>query len=71
MFLVDWRQREHNSPPAVVCNLVLAGKSDLEEMDEEALLEAVYEGKCLQIHCDGGFQDGHGAAAFCSACRRT
>ena len=28
------------------------------------LTQKLHEGECLQIHCDGGYRDGVGAAAY-------
>ena len=43
---------------------IVSRRNGLEEMDHEALKEAIRGHKCLQIHCDGGYCEGQGASAF-------
>ena len=61
---VDWRPREFNSPPDVVCNWVLDGKADLDDLDLGPVVQAISQERCFQVHCDGGYKDGVGAASF-------
>ena len=61
---VDWRPREYNGPPDVVCNWILERRSAVEDISETEILDAVRQRDNLQIHCDGGFVAGAGAAAF-------
>ena len=64
---VDWRPREFNKPPDVLCNIAMnEAKSSCLEPNWDELVQKLHEGNCLQIHCDGGYRekDGTGAAAF-------
>ena len=61
---VEWRPREYNSPPDTVCNWVLDQRDDLSNLSLDSAIDAVTAGMPLQIHSDGGFRDGVGAAAF-------
>ena len=62
---MDWRPREFNSPPDVVCNWVLEeGMIDYDVIDLGFVVDALCQGYCLQVHCDGGYRDGRGAASF-------
>ena len=61
---VEWRPREFNSPPDTICNRVLSRQMDITDLSYEAALAPLRNGCSLQIHCDGGFRGGVGAASF-------
>ena len=61
---VKWRPREFNTPPDTVCNWVLARQSDVAGLPLHFAMELVEAGWSLQVHCDGGYRGGVGAAAF-------
>ena len=61
---VEWRPREYNSPPDVVCNWVLAKRADIVKLETSDAIEAVARGGALQLFCDGGFVAGIGALSF-------
>ena len=61
---VEWRPREFNAPPDTVCNWVLAAGADMTDLDLNLGVDAVVANKSLQIHCDGGYAQSVGAAAF-------
>ena len=61
---VEWRPREFNSPPDTICHWVLDAGTDISDLPRGAVMEALRKGQPLQIHCDGGFVDTVGAAAF-------
>ena len=56
--------REFNSPPDTICYWVLDAGTDLSDLPRDVVMESMRKGQPLQIHCDGGFVDNVGAAAF-------
>ena len=61
---MDWRPREYNAPPDTVCNWILHDHKDRHAIDVVDVKQAAETGYSLQIHCDGGYKGGVGAAAF-------
>ena len=61
---VEWRPREFNTPPDTVCNWVLSRKADLLDLRRNDVTDKAMAGWSLQVHCDGGYRGGAGAAAF-------
>ena len=61
---VDWRPREFNGPPDTIYNWVLDQETDLNHLCHTSAINAIQNGRSIQIHSDGGFKSGRGAASF-------
>ena len=59
----DWRPREYNTPPDLMCCKILDTEADVCTAEPERIARRIDGGESLQIYSDGGFRNGRGAAA--------